>query len=154
LSAETLKQLVAELIVAASALSGYPAPSDSPNVVLVAHELLEEKACGQPCRVYGWSPPGATIYLDNRLDLHANLFARSILVHELTHYLQQESGKYSERRTCREWIEREREAYLVQFRWLAREQGSPVTVPPEVGGMPWLVSCQDEPESGNGGLGG
>ncbi len=88
MSAEPLRQLVAELIVAASALSGYPAPSESPNVVLVAHELLEEKACGQPCRVYGWSPPGSTIYLDNRLDLHANLFARSILVHELTHYLQ------------------------------------------------------------------
>jgi len=154
LSADTLRQLVADLIVAASALSGYPAPADSPNVVLVPHEVLEEKACGQPCRVYGWSPPGATIYLDSRLDLDGNLFARSILVHELTHFLQQESGKYSTHRSCSEWVEREREAYLVQFRWLAREQGGPVTVPPEMGGMPWQVRCEDEPESGKGGLGG
>ena len=154
MSADTLRQLVADLIVAASALSGYLAPADSPNVVLVPHEVLEEKACGQPCRVYGWSPPGATIYLDSRLDLAGNLFARSILVHELTHYLQQESGKYSTHRSCREWVEREREAYLVQFRWLAREQGGPVTVPPEMGGMPWQVRCEDETESGNGGLGG
>jgi hypothetical protein len=153
-SSEIATKILAELIVAASAISGYPVPADYPDVALIAHEELEQQACGQPCRVYGWAPPGSIIYLDNRLDLEGNLFAKSILVHELTHYLQQESGKYGQRVSCREWIEREREAYLVQFRWLARAQGSPVAVPPEIGGMPWLVSCQDEPEAGNGGLGG
>lgn len=154
MNTEALKQLIAELIVAASALAGYPAPAANPTVVLVTHEQLEQQACGHPCRVFGWSPPGSIVYLDNRLDLAADLFAQSILVHELTHYLQQESGKYGQHVTCREWIEREREAYLVQYRWLARKQGSPVTMPPEVSGMHWLISCNDTPPNDNAGLGG
>lgn len=154
MTAEALKQLIAELMVATSALSGYPAPAENPTVALVAHEQLEQQACGHPCRVLGWSPPGSIVYLDNQLDLDANLFAQSILVHELTHYLQQESGKYGQHVSCREWIEREREAYLVQYRWLARAQGSPVTMPLEVSGMRWLMTCKDAPPSGNAGLGG
>lgn len=154
MTGESLTRLVAELLIAAAALSGYPLPAERPDVVIISHAELEQAACGRPCRVFGWSPPGATIYLDDRLDLDDDLFAQSILVHELTHYLQQESGKFGNRRTCSEWMEREREAYLVQYRWLAHEQGAPVQAPLAVGNVPWLVACRDEPEGGNAGLGG
>ena len=154
MTGEYLTRLVAELLVAVATLSGYPLPSRQSDVVMIPHEELEQAACGRPCRVFGWSPPGATIYLDDRLDLGGDLFARSILVHELTHYLQQESGRFGNRRNCGEWMQREREAYLVQYRWLAHEQGAPVQAPLGVGTVPWLVACRDEPNGGNGGLGG
>lgn len=110
--------MVAELLFAASSLSGHPVPAEQPDVVPIPHERLEQLACGRPCRVLSWLPPGSIIYLDDGLDLDGDLFAQSILVHELTHYLQQESGGFSDRRSCGEWIERERQAYLVQYRWL------------------------------------
>lgn len=154
MASEFVSRLVAELLVAAAALSGYPAPPEQPEVVQVSHAKLEQIACGRPCRVFGWSPPGAVIYLDDKLDLEGDLFAQSILIHELTHYLQQESGRFGRDRDCTEWIAREREAYLVQYRWLARTKGEPVHVPPGVMSAPWLVSCQDEPDWANGSLGG
>lgn len=153
MSSEPLTRLVAELLIAASTLSGYPLPEKTPVIVQLSHERLEQMACGRPCRVFGWSPPGMIIYLDDRLDLDRELFARSILVHELTHFLQQESGKFGARFNCIEWMEREREAYLVQYRWLAREQGAPVQTPGLVT-APWLVSCEDSRDDRNASLGG
>jgi len=46
-------------------LSGYAAPGEAPEVMIVSHEYLEQAACeGRHCKVMGWFPPGQTIYID------------------------------------------------------------------------------------------
>jgi hypothetical protein len=87
-------------------------------VAFVPHAVLERQACDRPCEIYGWFPNGTTIYLDDRLDPLGDPGARAILVHELVHYLQQESGAYGRPISCREWIARERQAFDVQIRWM------------------------------------
>ena len=135
-----LQELVAELLIAVQGLSGHPGPAPPPTVVLVPHGELERAACTGPCDIYGWFPPGATIYLDDRLDPAASVWARGVLVHELVHYLQQESGAYGGRVDCAAWLRREQEAYRVQIRWL-RDQ--PATGRPMPGLGPPLhhMSC-------------
>jgi hypothetical protein len=105
----------------AVALTSYSMPADRPQVVMASHAYLEQVACeGRQCKVMGWYPSGNTIYIDDRLDLEDNLFASSILVHEMVHYLQQRSGRYSANYTCAEAIEMEREAYAAQQAYLIR----------------------------------
>ena len=49
---------------------------------------------------------------------------RALLIHELTHYLQDQSGHWQEK-SCRNWMSREREAYDVQRRFLVDNNGNP-----------------------------
>ena len=113
-----IARLIAELLIAVQAISGYPGPAEAPVVELVAHVELQEMACEGPCEVRGWYAGGSTIYLDDRLDSENNMWDRGILVHELVHYLQEQSGAYGAIPTCRRWLEREEEAYAVQQQWL------------------------------------
>lgn len=115
-----MEELYAVLLSWAVTLSGYPAPAELPNVVPVTHEYLVRAACaGRECKVMGWFPPGRSIYVDERLDARNNLFASSIVVHEMVHYLQQESrnGKPYD---CSEALQLEREAYQAQREYLLR----------------------------------
>ena len=116
-----MESLHAILLSWAITLSGYQAPATPPQVVKVTHSYLEEKACGgRPCKVLGWFPPGDTIYLDNRLNPQDDLYATSILVHEMVHYLQHSSHKFGEAYSCEKAIAMEREAYAVQREFLLR----------------------------------
>lgn len=119
-------------------------PTERPAVAFVDHRTLEEMACGRPCAVYGWFPPGETVYLDERLDPVADVAARGILVHELVHYLQQESGAFGAARDCRIWSRREHEAFDIQLRWLAERGGARRALPGYARGA-LHVSCE-EPE--------
>jgi hypothetical protein len=102
-------------------LSGYSGPAAMPTVSAVSHFRLSQDACaGRECKVMGWFPPGATIYLDERLDVRNDLYASSILVHEMVHYLQQESKKYAAPYTCDDAIKMEHEAYAVQREYILR----------------------------------
>lgn len=140
LDTPTVAKLVAELLIAIHGLSDYPVPAEQPSVEFVAHEVLEREACGGPCAIYGWYPPGQTIYLDDRLDPANDVGDRSILVHELVHYLQQESGPYTGHLNCGAWTQREGEAFDIQIRWL-REQGVPLWRLRRYGRMPVRYSC-------------
>lgn len=80
-------------------------------------EVLQQKACGRPCKVLAWYGTDAVIYIDNRADPERNIIARGILLHELVHHVQgQAMGGNA--RTCREWLRRERQAYRIQAQWL------------------------------------
>ncbi len=125
MSAGTVSKLVAELLVAIQALSGYGAPSEAPRVEFVSHQRLQQQVCGRPCKVYGWFPPGQTIFIDDRLDPAKDVVARSILLHELVHYLQQEAGTFPPGGGCETWLDREWEAYDIQIRWLAAQSAAP-----------------------------
>ena len=72
--------------------------------------------------IHGWYPNGRTIYLDDRLRPKQDVWARGILLHELVHYVQQESGAFGDLSPCEKWSSRERDAYDNQLRWLAKKK--------------------------------
>lgn len=138
-----LGQLAAKLLAAVAGLTDYAVPAEPPIVALVPHARLEQMACGEPCRVYGWFPPGETIYLDQKLDLRHDPGAQSILLHELVHYVQQKSGTFPAEGDCESWLAREWEAYDVQLRWLAK-QHAPKSALARFGFRPASLSCDEE----------
>lgn len=116
-----MDELMGILMSWAVLLSGYTAPAQSPQLVRVPASYLSAAAChGRPCKVMGWFPPGQQIYLDERLDPRASVYASSVLVHEMVHYLQQESGKFGTPHSCESTIAMEREAYAAQREFLLR----------------------------------
>jgi len=139
----SLDELVIQLIAVAHAFTSYAMPADLPELRFVPQAELQEAACDRPCQIYGWFPPGTTIYLDERLDPLGNVAARGILLHELTHFLQQSAGAYREQPGCEAWAMREREAYRVQAKWLAQQ---PIATRSPVGPgiRPWDLACRHE----------
>ena len=142
MSALSIGNLISDLLVAVQLLSGYGTPSTSPDVKFVAPERLQEMACGRPCAVFGWSPPGRTIFLDRRLDPSADVMARSILVHELVHFLQRAAQGGAGPANCAEWLEWEREAFDVQIKWLAGQRAPKRAFSP-LGRYPLPITCDD-----------
>ncbi len=138
-----LSKLVAELLVAAQTLSGHGAPAVAPEVAFAVQAELAQEACSGPCAVYKWFPPGSTIYLEESLDLDGGVAARSILLHELVHFLQQETGAFRVAVDCRTWMDRERQAYDVQLRRLAAQRTSIGSLA-RLGFRPWKMACHDD----------
>jgi hypothetical protein len=115
-----MNELYAILMSWAVTLSGHPLPEVQPETTFVSHSYLVEQACGgRECKVMGWFPPGNTIYLDNRLNPKASLYASSILLHEMVHYLQYQAHGHNVF-SCESAIELEREAYAVQQQFPVR----------------------------------
>jgi hypothetical protein len=118
-----MSALYAALLGWAVALSGYNAPPDATEleIVKVSHAYLIEHACGgRECKVLGFYPVGrgTRLYIDERLDVDGDTFAASIVVHEMVHYLQGQSGKFQTAQNCEEAIAQEKEAYLAQQQFL------------------------------------
>lgn len=142
MEAGVLGKLMAELLLAIRALSGYEPSAGLPDLVFLPHAALAQQACERPCQVYGWFPPGRTIYLDDRLDPLNEVADRSILVHELVHFLQRESGSFPPSGDCHTWMARERQAYDIQLRWL-KQQGVSRKALARIGFGPWKLSCPE-----------
>ncbi len=115
-----MTELVAALLSWAVLLTGDPEPAAPPSVEMVPHAFLEELACGAPCPIQGLYTYGAVVYLDDSLDPRSDLWARSVLLHELVHYVQETAGKYAGMDRCAAAVLRERQAYHVQNEYLAR----------------------------------
>ncbi len=116
-----LSDLHQALMSWAISLSGLPAPARQPRVLKMAHAFFVSNACGgRECKVWGWFPPGDTIYLDSRLDPQYNLLAASIVVHEMVHYLQFLAAPPDTEFSCAKAIELERQAYAVQQEFISR----------------------------------
>ncbi len=47
-----------------------------------------------------------------------NVFARSVLLHELVHFVQDINRELASVRDCERWYRREQEAYAIQKRFL------------------------------------
>ena len=114
-----IDDLVPELMLAIERLSRYPVPESMPRVYRVAHEKIEELACGRKCPALGAYKPGDGIYLDEALQPETNIFARSVLLHELVHYAQDMSSGMNDIESCDRWYQREKEAYAIQENFLA-----------------------------------
>jgi len=111
-----MDELYAVFLSWAVVLTGHAAPDHKPSVQIVSPSFLQAAACnGRPhCKVMGWFPPGDAIYLDERLDFEHDLLASSVVVHEMVHYLQHQSGKYRAPYSCEDFLAMEREAYQAQ----------------------------------------
>lgn len=120
-------QLLPALLSAVKQLSKYRVPADPPEIYRVSQERLQELACTGKCAVLGTYRPGEGIYLDERLKPETSLFDRSVLLHELVHYVQEVNGELADMRPCERWYHREQEAYAIQKNFLILV-GSPVRV--------------------------
>ena len=125
-----MTDLYATLLSWAVTLSGYPPPSEPPIVVPKPHAFFVEQACnGQPCKVLGWYAGGRNVYIDEKLDAEESLFASSVVVHEMVHYLQgvargdhvlRPGAAFSTAPTCEQAVQWEHEAYAVQREYILR----------------------------------
>jgi hypothetical protein len=115
-----LAQIVPQLIAIITGFGTLSAPATLPSVTFVQQGEIANDVCGRPCPAYAMFDPDKGILLDERLDSLNDLNARSILLHELVHFLQwSASGRTP--RGCAEWLQRERDAYEIQFAWLTRQ---------------------------------
>ena len=110
--------LVPELLRAIDHLSKYQMPHQLPPVHRAPHEKIEQLACGKPCAALAAYRPGEGVYIDEALKPETDIFARSVLLHELVHYLQDISHELESVRLCERWYRREQEAYAIQKRFL------------------------------------
>jgi hypothetical protein len=117
-------KLVLTLLVAISGYTGYAIPGELPHITALSHDDLAQQVCGRPCHVFGFTLPNGEILIDEALMIGNDPVATSILVHELTHYLQVKSDAHPQPATCQIWRDREREAFDVQARWLQDSSGS------------------------------
>ena len=150
-----MDDLLAILMSWSVSLSGYARPGAAPEIVMAPHSYLVAEACGgHECQVLGWYPPGQKIFLDDRLDPADSLYASSIVVHEMVHFLQQQFGHFEEGFTCASALSRESEAYAVQREFLLRSGAYQ-----PVGASMHAVGCEHthdgdaksaQPEGGNG----
>ena len=116
----SLAKIVPELIAVLTGYAAFTLSDEAPAVRFVSQDVIAERVCGRPCPVFAMFEPDEGILLDKRLDPVNDIIARSILLHELVHYAQWHTagGMAS---GCAEWLKRERQAYQVQFSWLARQ---------------------------------
>lgn len=111
--------LVLSLLAWISAATGYPMPGAPPTVQFVGHRFIRDTMCGgEECAVGAmYRRGGNVVYMDDRLDPRTNVLDSAVLLHELVHFEQEQSGRFPGQ-GCRTWVAQEREAYTLQARWL------------------------------------
>ena len=125
-----MTDLYAALLSWAVTLSGHPPPSEPPVIVPKPHEFFVQQACnGQPCKVLGWYAGGKNLYIDDKLDPENDLFASSVVIHEMVHYLQavargdnalSTGAAFRVAPSCEQAVQWELEAYAVQREYILR----------------------------------
>lgn len=121
MEAVEVSSLVAELFVTINLLSGYPIPERVPQVRFVPQSAMQEMICKGPCAVKAFYTPEKGVLMDEKLDVRDDTWSRSILLHELVHHLQHESGKFEALDTpCHRWQAKEVEAYEIQHKYLKK----------------------------------
>jgi hypothetical protein len=116
-----MEEIAAIMMSWAVTLTGFPAPAQMPTIEMVPHAFMVEHACGgRECHVQGWFTGGKVIYLDQNLDPVKGLYDSSVLLHEMVHYLQQESPGATIHTNCAANVDAERQAYGAQREYLLR----------------------------------
>jgi hypothetical protein len=119
-----LQSLLPILLSWAVYFSDYPMPPAAPEVRFEPHAFFVQHVCaGKECNAVGWYNDDLVIYIDESYRNADGSFATSLIVHELTHYLQHLSGRFDSH-SCADSLRREREAYGVQNNYLVTAQGS------------------------------
>lgn len=117
---EDLRELASHLLDTAVRMSKYRRPVALPMVSRVPRGLLESLGCpeGTRCGVSAMYEPTRGILMAEELRPETNLFHRSILLHEMIHYLQDVGQELSSLAACERWYQRELEAYALQKQYL------------------------------------
>lgn len=114
--------LLRDLLVIVQVIAGYPLDAELPTAHVVADAELQQMACGKPCWVKALYDSERGIFLSQSLDVEHDIYARSILLHEMVHHLQRVSGRYEESSSpCERRNAEELEAYEIQNQFLAME---------------------------------
>lgn len=117
-----LHDLSRHLMRMAARMSKYELPDALPMVTRVPRVELERKVCGEPspqCKVAALFEATRGIMIAEDLVPETNMFHRSILFHEVVHYLQETGRELEHAANCERWYQREVEAYALQNRFLA-----------------------------------
>ncbi|MGI9506193.1 MAG: hypothetical protein ACR2RE_24400 [Geminicoccaceae bacterium] len=108
--------------------SPYETPATCPRIEFRSATSFSADICqsdAHHCAVGGYYRDGSgTIILRADPGDLDDVRVRALLIHELTHYFQDQSGHWQEK-SCRNWMSREREAYDVQRQFLVDSNGSP-----------------------------
>jgi len=115
-------ELTRHLLRTATRFSKYRMPAALPMVSRMSRSDLDLLACaeGAPkCGVSAMYEPSRGIMIAEELQPESNLFHRSILLHEMVHYLQEVGHELSASAACERWYQRELEAYSIQKQYLA-----------------------------------
>lgn len=120
MKAELLRVLLSWTV----SLSSYTHPGQTPEILFKPQSFFVEIACqgNEKCDAVAWYNNDGTIFLDQRLEGNTDAFTRSVVVHELVHYLQDISGNYP-KMDCELYAQREREAYSIQKQYLNKIAG-------------------------------
>jgi hypothetical protein len=116
---DSMPELVDSLLDTIARMSNYRKPDFTPRVSKVSRAEIERTVCNGPCPVKAWHLPEAGIFIDDSLTPETDLVHRSILLHELVHFLQDVNGEGAGLDECGRWLQREREAYWLQNQYLA-----------------------------------
>ncbi len=122
-------QLLTVLLSWTVSLSPYSHPHEIPEIEYKPNTFFVEHTClgAEKCQVAAWYNDDGIIYLDERMQGWTDAYTRSVVVHELTHYLQYISGKFTEQ-DCEIHQRREREAYSIQRQYLNKIAGRFVAI--------------------------
>jgi hypothetical protein len=116
----SMTELVDSLLRLMPALTRYHTPASQPQVFRVARAQIAERMCGgTACNMRAWFLPEEGVYLEDTLHPETDLFDRSVLFHELVHYLQELNGVGAELDECNRWYQREVQAYGLQNYYLS-----------------------------------
>lgn len=119
--------VIARLLAWAVAHSGYPAPAQPPSVEYRPAAYFVEHVCDgrTQCAVQAvYLEETRTIIISSAVRDLPDLRTRSLIVHEIVHDLQQLSGRWRDK-SCETWVEREHEAFRLQFQYFAAHGGNP-----------------------------
>jgi hypothetical protein len=143
---EDLSELTDHLLRTAVRMSKYRKPAALPMVSRMTRLELEALACpeGTRCGVSAMYEPTRGILFAEDLRPETNLFHRSILLHEIVHYLQEMGHELSAMAACERWYQRELEAYALQKQYLQN-----VHSPDRVAYSGSRPVCDDLPPAGS-----
>ena len=137
---DLMPKLVDSLLGTISKLSKYPKPDTAPRISRISRAQIEQTICRGPCTLRAWYLPEEGIFLDESLRPETDLVHRSILLHELVHFVQDVNSEAASMDACHRWLYREQEAYELQNQYLAlignRGDGYPLVV----SNLNWLAA--------------
>ena len=123
---DSMSEVTAGLLLFIQSHLGLFNSIEPPHIEFMPVAEIAEIACDRPCgHIKGWTPAlGSTVYLSNELSINRDMFDRSIVLHELVHYVQYKYQLTKMATDCLTWKAREAQAYQLQFLWLQEHKVS------------------------------
>jgi len=118
-----INSLTRYLLDVASRNSKYQRVHALPMITRISRAELEQRGCpgtSRHCQISALYESERGVMIAEDLQPETNIFHRSILFHELVHYLQDVELELLTAAPCERWYQREVEAYALQNRFLSQ----------------------------------